>query len=382
MLRPQNYAKGFYEINILLKALMRNLFLNTVSIMLYFKNMFKLWNKCGSFEKTLIVKYGNLGDCYILIQQLRKLDEKYLIKTVEIAVSETYIPLLKSKFPKIRIHPLPDLRTQSLKRFFECFSQLKKRNYKRLLLTGGSLSPLREDLLTVFLNAEENIRTYPDLSMGNRITRHISDTFYNTQFYTSLKDERDIINEQLQSAFPNASWKDIGGLAKTKMYDSQTISIYPGASNQLRQWTPDTLANVISLVLETHPNTKILVAGSKSEGPLYGELLTKFADEKIKFKFDNINMLNLEHDISQASLVIANDSAPLHIARYLGINTIVYSGQGHVDRFIGTGEFKLKLLKCANCNWRCNLPMIKRKYACVGNLSRWENLSELKKLLG
>ena len=77
---------------------------------------------------------------------------------------------------------------------------------------------------------------------------------------------------------------------------------------------------------------------------------------------------------------MTNDSAPLHIARLHNIPAIVYSGQGHVSRFIGDDKFMLTKLDCANCNWRCPYDKIGNSYPCVKKLSRKEYFYEFREI--
>ena len=103
-------------------------------------------------------------------------------------------------------------------------------------------------------------------------------------------------------------------------------------------------------------------------------------NDKVVFEFNDIELEKIESYINLSKLVITNDSAAMHIAVLFGVKSIVYSGQGHISRFIGEQNFRLTKLPCSNCNWRCIYPDFDQRFLCVENLSRMESLRELREL--
>lgn len=374
-------SKKYFDRSIRLGiTILRNSTLNLFCIFLIFINLKNLVPLRTYSKKILLVKYGNLGDYFILINQIKKFNQTELKSRVELAVVQKYVKFLNRHLPDLVIHPAPSLRECSGSGFLQKYKQLNKQNYETVLFLGGSSSPVQEDFLAVCVKAKRKLRTFPDLSMGNNFTRGIGGSIYDLQFRSNSVHEGEVIFEQIQHLLGDVSLTEIGKKGNAQPKSENAISIFPGASKLQRSWQKATLERVVSMALEFAGMSPIIVCGTLKEGEIYNELQSLFDENKVFFYFDDMRLDVLEGYVKNSRLVITNDSAALHIAALFNVKTIVFSGQGHLQRFIGEQNFKLTEFPCSNCNWRCTFAKEDRRFHCVSNLSNKESLNELREL--
>lgn len=102
--------------------------------------------------------------------------------------------------------------------------------------------------------------------------------------------------------------------------------IAPGTRWPSKQWPPEFFAKVANWIIKKNPDIKVVILGSQAEIPLAKTI------EQIISPFVPVNMCGLTgigeifEIIRNASLLIANDSGPVHIASALGVPTIAMFG--------------------------------------------------------
>lgn len=362
------------------RQILRHICLIIASILLIILNFKKIVKPRLKNNTLLLVKYGNLGDVYITIDQLKKFDLDNSEYQITIAVPEVYSTLVKAYFPNQEVLSLPNLRTGSFVSFLNGLVAISARYFSTLLLLGGSASPIQEDLCVVFSCARNKIRVHPDSSKGNVFTRIISRQFYDKSIKLESLFEADIIFEQLALLFKkNPVLFSNPNTSGTKDHNT-CVLICPGASLRERRWTVKTLMGVINQIKDLDIGANITVLGTKIDGAGYSDLTDFFIANKINIQFNNYELRDLEAKIISSDIVITNDAAPMHIARMYRCPMVVMSGQGHVSRFVGEANFGLTKLECANCNWRCKYDHIGENFPCVEKLGNKEQLDEFREL--
>ena len=90
------------------RQVLRHIYLIVASIFLFFLNLKKIVKPKFKNNTLLFVKYGNLGDIYITIDQLKKFDLDNSEYQITIAVPEAYSKLMKAYFPNQEVLDLPN----------------------------------------------------------------------------------------------------------------------------------------------------------------------------------------------------------------------------------------------------------------------------------
>jgi len=362
------------------RQILRHIYLIVASVFLLVLNFKKIVKPRSENNTLLLVKYGNLGDIYITIDQLKKFELDNSIYQITIAVPKMYSSLVKAYFPNQEVLNLPNLRTGSFYLFLNELVAISLRSFSTLLLLGGSASPIQEDLCVVFASAQNKIRVYPDSSKGNVFTRIVSRWFYDKCIKLEILLEADIIFEQLALFFEKIPVQFSKSNNTVSTDHNKCVLICPGASLRERRWTVETLIGVINQIKSLDIAVSITILGSKIDGEDYAELTSFFISNKINVQFDNYKLSDLEAKIISAEIIITNDAAPMHIARMYRCPMIVVSGQGHVNRFVGETNFGLTKLACRDCNWHCKYDQIGKSFPCVEILGNKEQLNEFREL--
>lgn len=359
---------------------MRHFYLTTASLLLMVFNIKRIITPRLENNTLLLVKYGNLGDIYIMLEQLKKFDLDNSEFEVTIAVPEMYCTLVKEYLPNQTVFSLPNIRSDNLASFIGRLVKFSMSYFSIILLLGGSSSPIQEDLCVVFTNSGKKIRVKPDNSKGNIFTRFISQQFYDQTIGMKALFEADIIYKQLASIFSKKSATFYKSENSVSVDRVKKVLICPGASLSERRWTVKTLLAVIDQIKSLAIFTNITILGTKIDGAAYSEIKHFLINNKIIIKFENYELKDLENTITSSDIIVTNDSAPMHIARLYGLPMVVMSGQGHISRFIGDKNYGFKQLDCANCNWRCIFNQIVEKFPCVEILENKEHIDDFRKL--
>ena len=362
------------------RQILRHICLIIASIFLVILNLKNIVKPRLKNNALLLEKYGNLGDIYITIDQLKKFDLDNSEYQITIAVPEVYSSLVKAYFPNQEVLCLPNLRTGSFVSFLNGLVAISSRYFAILLLLGGSASTIQEDLCVVFAFARNKIRVQPDSSKGNVFTRIISRQFYDKSIELVSLFEVDIIFEQLALFFKKKPVNFSKSKTSITANHNTRVLICPGASVRERRWTGKTLIGVINQIKGSDIAASITVLGTKIDGASYSDLTSFFLVNKINIQFNNFELSDLEAMIVSSEIVVTNDAAPMHIARMYRRPMVVMSGQGHISRFIGEANFGVTKLACANCNWRCKYDHIGENFPCVEKLGNKEQLDEFREL--
>ena len=87
----------------------------------------------------------------------------------------------------------------------------------------------------------------------------------------------------------------------------------------------------------------------------------------------NTTLENVLNIIAQASLVIGNETGPVHIASLWSIPTIMFYGGGHFGRLLPEKAMLINCrLPCYCCNWNCIHPDSDKMpcYPCIGKIGK------------
>ena len=155
------------------------------------------------------------------------------------------------------------------------------------------------------------------------------------------------------------------------------IGINPNASELKleRRWPKEYFAKVIHSLPHTD-SLAVLIVGSPSERAYTEELATLLKDAPVRvhnaageLPFDAFCAL-----LSKLSLLVTNDSGPLHLARSFGTPTVSLWGPTHPAVFSPRGERHISLYRpiyCSPCTHFSDVPPCAGDNQCLKKLS-WE----------
>ncbi|MBI2061731.1 MAG: glycosyltransferase family 9 protein [Nitrospirae bacterium] len=154
---------------------------------------------------------------------------------------------------------------------------------------------------------------------------------------------------------PDRAWADAFLRSHGFQTGHKLVAVQPGASEYRKRWEPEQFAEALAL-LACRPGLDFLVLGAPSERDLW---------EKMKPRLPAGTMDGIGTTLEQArallarsSLLITNDTGPMHLASSLGVPCVVISlGSVYYPETFGYGPGHLILqpnIPCAPCSE--NLP--------------------------
>jgi len=120
------------------------------------------------------------------------------------------------------------------------------------------------------------------------------------------------------------------------LYNKFVVAVHPGGGNSAKRWGEENYLDLCVKLVREH-NVKLLIFGSKAEA----YLVNKFA-EALKDEAVSVCGLNISHVcalLRRSQLVIANDSAIIHIASAFGVPVVAIWGYTDFHR---TAPFNAK----------------------------------------
>ena len=182
-------------------------------------------------------------------------------------------------------------------------------------------------------------------------------------------------------------------LQRNAHYIRQTIIpnyavLFLGASTIHRTWP----VNYFATITEELPNKTILLCGSSEEKDLASAFIALYNGNKnIVDITGGTTLIELINIITNADIVITNDTSASHIAVATRTPSICFLGGGHYGRFhpyqvdsLSDDDrkalpivFTSRNHSCFGCNWRCKYPLVNDRWRCIAEITPKDVLTTL-----
>ncbi len=151
-------------------------------------------------------------------------------------------------------------------------------------------------------------------------------------------------------------------LSDTLKIQQPYIVVAPGASWLPKQWPA---LNFTELITKLHADCllPIVLCGGPNEIELCKNIQASICHDWLINFTGQTTLVELVELIRDATLLVSNDSAPIHMAAVTGTNSICILGGGHFNRFlpyapesISTGSEPVIVahpMECYGCRWKC-----------------------------
>jgi ADP-heptose:LPS heptosyltransferase len=183
----------------------------------------------------------------------------------------------------------------------------------------------------------------------------------------SLKVHESVRDLAFARAFCEASGTVIAATSLTSaasshgiVPESDYLVVAVGAGWSGRQWPIEKFAELLSALGAQH-GLLCVVVGSSAERPLAAKLAA-LTTARLTDLTGQLSLSESIRVISQAKLLVANESGPMHIGIWCGTPVIGLVGGGHFgwfapypDSFPMRGKFAVAhvSMDCFGCNWHC-----------------------------
>lgn len=138
---------------------------------------------------------------------------------------------------------------------------------------------------------------------------------------------------------------------KFRIGDERWVIIQPGARWLTKRWPAENFAAIVRQLAESHPTLRFAILGSADEQSL-GELIARAAPKQCLDLIGKITLPEMVEWIRLSTLMVSNDTGPMHVAAALGKPVVALFGPTEPRRTgpYGQVEHVLKLsLPCQPC---------------------------------
>ena len=296
-------------------------------------------------KKILFIKPSSLGDIF------HALPAFYLLKAscpgcqIDWLINKNFAPVLegiKEDVNKFILFDREALRSGGrLKSIFKLAKVIRKERYDLVIDLQGLI---RSALMTLVARAPKKVGfakpregisafAYKKVEIPKQLTHAIEKNVYLVS--QALGTEYVIPDYHIPSVKKH---KDgvLKVLKGNNVNSSAYIAFAPGARWKTKCWSPQFFADVADEVSSACPDLSIALVGASSDNEIADDIISKCKLSKPVSLTGKTNMCELIEVLREASLLLTNDSGPMHIAAALRTPVFALFGPTDPDK---TGPF-------------------------------------------
>lgn len=151
--------------------------------------------------------------------------------------------------------------------------------------------------------------------------------------------------------------------------DGPYFVVAPGAGAKGREWSPQNFA-AVSKWLYAHKGWTPVICGGPGEEAAAEGVISMARTLPWSNLAGRTTLRELARILGDARMLLANESAPAHLAAAVGCPVVCIMGGGHFGRFFPYGDpsrnrIVYKEMDCCGCNWICKYAAIR----CIAEIS-------------
>ena len=340
----------------------------TYYLLLFFvDNIIKSRKVNKFYGEIILVKLDNIGDFIIWIKFAKSIKLFYKNEKITL-VCHKNVKSLASKlnlFDKI-IEIDQSLFCRNLIYRIRKIKVLTEYSYGKVLHSTYSRCFICSDSIVRILNARKKLGFF-----GDNINQSIFLKMISNYWYTSLFSSKEILmheyyrNDEFLSnlKIPNIQNKILPKVSELKNTNislpKDFIIVNPGSSNLLRIWPVENFIDLINNIFKSY-KIVIYICGSNYEKEIAKKIKKNISNKNLIDITGKTSLLEFIELIRLSKLVIANDSASVHIANAVETKSICISDGNNFGRFVPyPKDFKyapktIYNKQCLERNWNYN----------------------------
>ncbi len=315
--------------------------------------------------KILLITLSNIGDVILTLPVVSAISKKFPEGQLDILVG----PRAQEIFQEDpRINKVFIYNTGSLKEKLNLAFSLRKNNYDLVVdLRNSIFGPvLKPGSLFLALKKPPRDRIHMKdrhLWRLEQIVPYIEDNTLGSNIYINNSVISEVDNMLLAH---NISTNDI------------IISISPGAKSHTKRWIADGFADVSGRLLD-ELGTKVILIGAEEDREIVNAVLAKLKKSAIDL-CGKTNIKQLTALLKRSSLLISNDSAPMHLAWAVGTPVVAIFGPTDSEKYKPTGPKDVVIKKDLDC-LPCEKALCASNSECMKLIDPDEVFQAAKKIL-
>ena len=169
------------------------------------------------------------------------------------------------------------------------------------------------------------------------------------------------------------------GLIKTNTVTDPIVIVSPGAKSHLKRWTVEGFAEVCDGLAGECAASIVFVGAGPDDKETVMSVARKMKNRYHDF-VDKTNIRQLASLLKRSSLLITNDSAPMHLGCAVGAKVLAIFGPTDPKKYGPTGEFDAVINKKLFCS-PCEVAACKYGHECMKLVSADEVLDRAKMMI-
>lgn len=329
--------------------------------------------KAGS-EALLLVRLDLIGDFIIWLDAAKEIKKLYPDKRIVLYANATWAQLATylAYWDEVVSVDMARLRDDELYRL-KLLCGVHLRGFGITIQTTYSRE-YASDLVVRASCASQRIGHLGDANNISPEDKAITDTWYTRLVQHGTRPVAELnINAQLIRALGQTQFKSrmpsIGTLAQLPVelkIDARYCVLVPGASWGPKMWPISNFAEVAARI-NKEMGLKIILCGTQAERSICSQVADLSGIDAINLS-GQTTLVQMIEIIRQASLLVANDSASIHIAAATRTPAVCILGGGHFGRFLPyQPEIKdtdhigplvvFHEMDCYGCRWKCKYSL-------------------------
>jgi len=160
-------------------------------------------------------------------------------------------------------------------------------------------------------------------------------------------------------------------------YGKKVVVMSPGAADQSKRWPEENFATLADWLVETK-QVKIVFVGDNSDAAIIRRILGKMKNSAIDLS-GQITLIQLAQLLKKTSLVIANDSAVMHMASYLDVPVVALFGPTNPEVYGPWSRQSTALRNNSTCP-ACREPNSSARHMCMSEIQAGEVFKKIQLL--
>lgn len=324
-----------------IKKLRYYLYYRRMAFKRFFKDLKRrslyLNNSSSKTKNLLVVKLDSIGD-YLLFRnflQVLKESERYCDHTITLCGNSWWKDLSEdvdkdwvTEFIWVDYHRLEDEDYN-----MAISKQLYSKAFDVALTPTYSRCRYTDELM---LQSGAKVKFAP---RGDALNMNETLMFKNEKRYTRLIELADRLSFEFErnSDFFSQVTGQAVRLTQPKLTNANgrrnTVIIAPGAKAEFRRWSPENFYQLALHVKKQDNTVEFIICGAPSEVELAEKIIQCGNEITFNDLTGKINLLQLAEYLSNARLLLCNDSGPYHLGAALNTPVICMSNGNHYRRF-------------------------------------------------
>ncbi len=299
-------------------------------------------------RNILVIDFGQLGDVVMSLPALRALRERFPYAKITVAVGKPGAEIINLsgyaddtlEVDRVALRDGPTL--VSIGRIIKLVGDGRKKKYDVVI----DLHSLSETNLLGFLSgaprrlyARRPGRSIDLLSNFQPRPPHEGKHAHAVDRYLDVLKPLGITNAPRLPQLRTVATADVSveTLLKKEKADSRTllVGVFPGAGHPARRWPMEHFAAVADHLIRNN-QVRVIVFAGPEERPLIPQMRTVFPPSTIFF--DRLTIPQLVSAQARLTLLITNDTGPMHIAAAVGTPVVVIMDRLDPHSFIPLGD--------------------------------------------